>query len=129
MCRFVSFVLTKDKVLWLPNGIETVPIDRKDSHEEIIKHWGLHPDGVRGPNILRVELVPGPQITRLDDYHNWFYRVDQDIFPEWHDNKYDEERTRDALPERFKCGLEYVDARGCTALTELKAERAEYVYT
>ena len=119
MCNFASFVLTKDKVLWLPDT---------DSHEQIIKQHNLHADGTLGPNVLRVEIVPGPKITRFNDFKNWVYRVDQDIRPAWFDATCDEKRVRAALRVRAKEGFKYVDARGCTALTELKADAAKIVY-
>ena len=56
MCQPASFVLTKDAVFWSRFT---------DSHEEIIKESGLHADGAKGPNILRVEVVPpGYDTTR-----------------------------------------------------------------
>ena len=52
MCQEASFVLTKPKVYWSRFT---------DSHEEIIKEFGLHADGVangvNGPSILRVEVL------------------------------------------------------------------------
>ena len=43
MCKFASFVLTKDREFWS---------DKSDSHEDIISKHNLHADGARGPNIL-----------------------------------------------------------------------------
>jgi hypothetical protein len=118
MCKFASFVLTKDQELYLPTS---------DSHEDIINHFSLHADGVRGPNILRVEIVPGAELKRFSDYKAWQYRVDQDTRPAWFDAKGDEKRARAALLKRAKEGFLTVDARGCTALTELKADAAKTV--
>jgi hypothetical protein len=87
MCQPASFVLTKDAVFWSRFT---------DSHEEIIKESGLHADGAKGPNILRVEVVPpGYDTTRPPA--EWVFRVDQDIMPEWYDSERDEARTRAAL--------------------------------
>ena len=138
MCKFASFVLTKDQELWLLES---------DSHSDIIAHYNIHEDGPRGPNVLKVEIVPGPDILKWTDYEHWKYRVDQDIMPTWFDAKNDEKRARSALRKRAKQGFrtvdassctaltklkadaaKYVDASGCTALTELKADAAEYVY-
>jgi hypothetical protein len=119
MCKFASFVLTKDGVFWS---------DKSDSHEEIIKEHNLHADGIRGPNILRVEIVPGAKIKKFTTYKDWEYRIDQDRMPAWFDAPTDEKRARIALKDRAKKGFQTVDARGCTALTELKADAAEYVY-
>lgn len=111
MCKFASFVLTKDKVYWLPDI---------DSHEEIISRNNLHVDGVRGPNILRVEIIPGPTIKKFNQYKDWQYRIDQDRMPEWFDAPKDEKRARTALLQRAKEGFTTVDASGCTALKKSK---------
>ena len=118
MCKFASFVLTKDREFWLSHS---------DSHTEIIKSFGLHADGVGGPNVVAVELVPGPTITRFTDFDNWVYRVDQDILPVWHDAVQTELRARAALLRRYREGFQTVDVRGCIALTVLKADAAETV--
>ena len=90
MCNAASFVLTKSSVFWSM---------RTDHHEDIIREFELSQDGVRGPNILRVEITP-PNMT---DYgtspEQWTYKLDQDLLPEWHDAKADEARTRVALAE------------------------------
>ena len=119
MCNFASFVLTKDRVFWLEDS---------DSHSEIIRHFKLHEQGARGVNVLNVEITPTDRVKQWPDLRAWKYKVDQDLRPEWHDPVKDEKRARSALGERFKKGFKTVDARGCTALTELKADAAEYVY-
>jgi hypothetical protein len=125
MCRWASFVLTKDRELWLPDS---------DSHQEIISRFGLHADGVRGPNNVNVELYPGPRVTALDDWTNWIFYIDQDDTPDWAPRNDSgamaeiEARTRAALLRRFKEGFHSVYARGCTALTSLDAKAAKYVY-
>ena len=124
MCRWASFVLTKDREFWLPDS---------DSHQEIISCFRLHADGARGPNNLNVEIYPGPEATALDDWGHWVFRIDQDITPDWAPQndagamEAIEARTRAALIRRFKEGFKVVDARGCTALASLNAPEAEYV--
>ena len=119
MCRFASFVLTQEGEFWLSYG---------ESHEDIIQHHKLYADGVHGTNILRVEIVPGPDLTRWTDYDAWTYRIDQDILPPWADALRDEKRAREALQRRAAEGFGTVDARGCTALTQLDAPNATIVY-
>ena len=119
MCRFASFVLTKDRELWF---------DHSDSHTDIIEQFDLVEMGARGPNILRVEIFPGPMLKKFSDLAGWIYRVDQDLLPEWHDPTESERRTRQALARRFKAGFVKVDARRCTALTSLDAPKASTVY-
>ena len=89
MCKPASFVLTKDRVYW---SMVT------DSHEEIITEYGLHADGVRGPNVLRVEISPADG-DMSSDPTEWVYRVDQDITPEWHDADADRQRAQSALSD------------------------------
>jgi Leucine-rich repeat (LRR) protein len=120
MCQFAAFVLTINKVLWS---------DKSDSHEDIIREHKLYVDGIRGPNILRVELLP-PE-SNWSDLDSWTYRVDQDRLPEWahsDDPKQRssgdcEKRTRAAARERFRRGFSNVqtlDLSG-TAVKELPA--------
>ena len=54
MCTPASFVLTKDRVFWSK---------KSDSHEDIIEEYKLNPDGIRGPNIVRVKISPTVQHT------------------------------------------------------------------
>jgi hypothetical protein len=84
--------LTKDKVFWSKNG---------DSHEEIIKEFDLHDDGARGPNILRVEIVPDGKRYDLP-LSDWKFKIDQDTIPEWFNIGADEDRARVALDEWAK---------------------------
>ncbi len=102
MCKFASFVLTKDKVLWVPDS---------DSHEEIISKHNLHADGARGTNILRVEITPSDTQTEFTDYASWVYRIDQDTRPSWFDAEYDEKRVREELIVRAKIGFKVIGAR------------------
>ena len=87
MCRPASFVLTKDRVFWSK---------KSDSHEDIIEEFELHSDGVRGPNIVRVEVTHRDMRTPLSE---WKFEVVQDDLPPWHDPDVDESRARTALIE------------------------------
>jgi hypothetical protein len=73
MCKPASFIVTKDAVLWSKTS---------EGHEDIIKEFGLHADGVRGPNICRVELVPSDGLYYTDPA-TWAFKTDQDILPQW----------------------------------------------
>lgn len=71
MCKFASFVLTREHEFWIPG---------QDSHEGLIAHYGLgHLDGDR-IGLVRVEITPSD--TPLD-LTTWRYRVDQDTYPAW----------------------------------------------
>ena len=118
MCQFASFVLTKDRVFWS---------NESESHTEIIKENNLHEMGSHGPNIIKVEIIPNKKIKVWPSLKAWKFVIDQDILPEWHDAATTEKRTRAALMRRYKAGFKTVDARGCTALTELKVDAAKTV--
>jgi hypothetical protein len=117
MCEFASFVLTKDKEFWLPDD---------ESHEQIISKHNLNADGATGPNILRVELTPGANLTDLLDMAGWDFRIDQDITPPWapRDNAAAmaeiAERTRAAMVRRIKEAKGFLDLRG-TKIASLPA--------
>jgi len=119
MCRFASFVLTKDREFWS---------ETTDSHTDIISEHGLNEMGASGVNIVRVEISPTNKIKKWPSLKEWAYKVDQDMLPDWHDPATTEKRTRAALQRRFKAGFKTVYAEGCTALTELKADAAKEVY-
>ncbi len=115
MCKFASFVLTKDKVLWLSDS---------DAHEDIISKHNLHADGVRGTNILRVEITPSDIQTDFADYASWVYRIDQDTRPAWFDAERDEKRTREELVVRAKAGFILI---GATIVNVVPAWLALYI--
>jgi hypothetical protein len=118
MCKFASFVLTKDREFYLPNS---------DSHSEIISANDLHEWGSHGPNIVKVEISPTGKIKKWPSLEAWKFTIDQNKLPTWADAETCEKRTRTALQRRYKEGFQTVYASGCTALTELKADAAEYV--
>ena len=119
MCKFASFVLTKDKVFWLEDS---------DKHSEIISRYNLHESGAHGLNVVKVEISPTATLKRWTRYGDWKLTFDQDEFPDWHDPVTSEKRARAALRERAKIGFKIVNASDCTALTELKVNAAETVY-
>jgi len=83
MCQAASFFVTTTKVLHLPWC---------DSHEKIIKHYGLKDvDGVR------VEITP-PNNLYTTPIRDWIYCVDQDILPNWYDPREVEAAVRKELP-------------------------------
>ena len=98
MCKPASMVLTKTDVYWSK---------KTDSHIKIIQEFKLHPDGVRGPNIVGVEISPkdGDLSRPLKE---WKFTVDQasvDYLPDWWDAQDGERRTRLALKDWAACKL------------------------
>ena len=99
MCNWASFVLTSKGEYWS---------DLSESHEDIIVEHRLRADGVRGPNVLRVELVPQPGVAMLDVDH-YRYTLDQDVLPAWAEGveaaEVAERRARAALKRRLGDGV------------------------
>jgi hypothetical protein len=118
MCKFASFVLTKDREFWL---------DGNDSHSAIIGKHNLNEWGTRGPYVIKVEISPTAKIKTWPSLKQWAFRIDQDRLPDWHDAATTEKRTREALARRYKAGFKHVYASGCTSLTSLKADAAKCV--
>lgn len=102
MCRPASFVVTKDHVFWSRNS---------DSHEDIIDEYGLHEDGVYGPNIVRVEIAPEDGNLSTDP-SAWKYKLDQDTRPAWYDQAEAERRCRGELPAWLKSKVIINDRSG-----------------
>jgi len=85
MSQAISGVLTKDYVFF---GL-------RDSHEDIIDQHKLH-EGAGRVNIVLFEITP-PKGDFSAPLEQWTYRRDQDVFPKWHDEDYDEFRASAAL--------------------------------
>jgi hypothetical protein len=92
MCEPASFILTKENIYW---SMLT------DSHEDIIKEFGLIADGKINPNIARVEITPKNK-NYLLPLAEWDYKLDQDILPSWYDPIEAEQRVRGILPLWFE---------------------------
>lgn len=92
MCTAAALVLTKDKVFWSKTS---------NSHLVIIRENRLHADGVRGPNLVEVEITP-PGSDYSIPLEGWKYSVTQDVLPDWYDQERDERRAREALKEWSK---------------------------
>lgn len=71
MCRFASFVLTRNNEYYLENS---------DSHEDIIENFKLVDDG---NNIVRIELIPPKDTTKIHNISKWKFIIDQDKYPDW----------------------------------------------
>lgn len=89
MCNPASMIVLRDRVVWSKAS---------DSHEDIISEYGLHFNGVKGPNGVRVEISP-PDLDYCIPLEDWVFKVDQDHFPPWWDKKEAEFRVRQELPD------------------------------
>jgi hypothetical protein len=112
-----------------------------DSHEEIIKHFKITPDGRTGVNVVRVEVIPPKNWGSCENINplTWFYKVDQDVTPEWHDN--DPELTKQRVKKAMedfkenhmvwvkpkKASRKFVNLNpfGCVAPNSKKAEKCK----
>jgi hypothetical protein len=91
MCRFMSAIVTRDKILW--------DLDM-DSHEDIVKKFNLD-DTTKKPNFVRVELLPRDGDIFNHDLKNWVLQKDQDLIPGWFDIEASEKKVKKALSEVF----------------------------
>ena len=87
MCIPASFIITRQRTLWLVNS---------DSHEDIIDFYSL-----KEGDFVRIEISP-PNMDYTFPIDQWVYKTDQDILPEWHNDKWAEEMCRLELPKWYK---------------------------
>ena len=92
MCRFASFVLTKNDEYYL---------ETTESHENIIQTFNLKDDEV---NVVRVELILPVDRAEILNVSKWTFVVDQDKYPDWtyRDDPTLEEKARKALARRIE---------------------------
>ena len=101
MCQLASFWVTRDRVYYS---------HVTQAHSGIAAEHGLHIDGVRGPNAVKVEITPPDGRIDVGALDTWVYRVDQDVLPEWYDPADAEARVRTVLRDAL-IGLTTLDAR------------------
>ena len=91
MCYPASMAETKDKMYWS---------EKTDFHSEIIDEFNLCESGVRGVNVVLIEMLP-PKGNLSLPLSKWEYRIDYGEFewelPEWFDRDRSEQRAREAL--------------------------------
>ena len=92
MCKLKSAIILKDRI-FMPDY---------DSHSKMLKELGITDDYTNASKVfVRAELAPenGDVFSDID---NWKFSVDQDITPEWFDEKDCAERMRKAVKEWAK---------------------------
>ena len=92
MCKLKSAIILKDKI-FMPDY---------DSHSEMLEELKITDDYFNASKVfVRAELVPenGDVFSDID---GWKFSVDQDITPEWFDEKDCAERMRKAVKEWAK---------------------------
>ena len=92
MCKLKSAIILKDKI-FMPDY---------DSHSKMLEELGITDDYINASKVfVRAELAPadGDVFSNID---SWEFSVDQDITPEWFDEKDCAERMRNTLKEWAK---------------------------
>ena len=89
MCRLKSCLVLKDRV-FCPDY---------NSHQQMLEELGIEDDYLHASKtFVRVEFTP-PDNTKslIEPLDRWTLKVDQDIAPEWWDEKADRQRVEEAV--------------------------------
>lgn len=89
MCQLKSCLVLKDRV-YCP---------AYDSHQDMLHKLGLKDDYLHASKtFVRVELTPPDGMESLmEPLDRWTLKVDQDVTPEWWDEKADRQRVEEAV--------------------------------
>ena len=89
MCKLKSAIILKDRI-FMPDY---------DSHSKMLEELGITDDYINASKVfVRAELSPKNEDV-FSDIDGWKFSVDQDITPEWFDEKDCAERMRNAVKE------------------------------
>jgi len=89
MCQFKSAIVLKNRVF----------VPDHDHHSDMLEDLGIDDDYVHASKVfVRVELSPTDG-DKTSDVYGWKLKVDQDITPDWWDEKVDAQRVKDAIKE------------------------------
>ena len=89
MCRLKSCLVLKDRV-YCPDY---------DSHQDMLEKLGIRDDYLgASKTFVRVELTPPDDVKSLmEPLDRWTLNVDQDVTPEWWDERADRQRVEEAV--------------------------------
>ena len=89
MCQLKSCLVLKDRV-YCPDY---------DSHQDMLEKLGIKDDYLgASKTFVRVELTPPNGVKSLmEPLDRWTLKVDQDVTPEWWDEKADRQRVEEAV--------------------------------
>ena len=89
MCQLKSCLVLKDRV-YCPDY---------DSHQDMLDKLGIKDDYLgASKTFVRVELLPPDGVRSLmEPLDRWTLKVDQDVTPEWWDEKADRHRVEEAV--------------------------------
>ena len=111
MCKLKSAIILKDKI-FMPDY---------DSHSKMLEELKITDDYINASKVfVRAELSPenGDVFSDID---GWEFSVDQDITPEWFDEKYCAERMRNTVKEWAKTHI-------FIGLNDLKISHGENIF-
>ena len=111
MCKLKSAIILKDRI-FMPDY---------DSHSKMLEELGITDDYFNASKVfVRAELAPenGDVFSDID---GWKLKVDQDITPEWFDEKDCAERMRNTVKEWAKTHI-------FVGQNELKISHGEYIF-
>ena len=92
MCKLKSAIILKDRI-FMPDY---------DSHSKMLEEIGITDDYINASKVfVRAELSPQNEDV-FSDIDGWKFSVDQDITPEWFDEKDCAERMRNTVKEWAK---------------------------
>ena len=91
MCQLKSCLVLKDRV-YCPDY---------DSHQDMLDKLGIKDDYLgASKTFVRVELTPPGGVNSLmEPLDRWTLNVDQDVTPEWWDERDDRQRVEEAVEE------------------------------
>ena len=91
MCQLKSCLVLKDRV-YCPDY---------DSHQDMLEKLGIKDDYLgASKTFVRVELLPPDGVKSLmDPLDRWTLKADQDVTPEWWDERADRQRVEEAVEE------------------------------
>lgn len=94
MCKPASFVIADGgkKVFWSKFS---------DSHEDIIREYGLVESVASKITIVRCEVSPVSN-DLMTPFHSWIFKTDQTLLPEWYNPAEAETLCRTELPAWFE---------------------------
>ena len=89
MCQLKSCLVLKDRV-YCPDY---------DSHQDMLDKLGIKDDYLgASKTFVRVELLPPDGVkSMMEPLDKWTLNVDQDVTPEWWDEKADRQRVEEAV--------------------------------
>ena len=113
MCQLKSCLILKDRV-FCPDY---------DSHQQMLKKLGIEDNYLHASKtFVRVELLPPNTNIKslIEPLDRWTLRVDQDITPEWWDEKADRHRVEEAV-EVWRVGHIFTEGKHIVTAGEVYA--------